>query len=497
MSTSQLRPPPMPKTALPTTSLVTAIKPPTNPTSRAKLGKPQPTGTMVIAKTVVDEKTAVSDSTATLTKTGLTGKTFLPENTPVSGKTFITGKNPVTNYTPLTGNSPSVPDAEQNGTKAPGWLKFVAPVWGGAVAALQAFAITFAMLTAVVLVALLAGAEPSSFGLALAGSTRFWLLAHGAQISFGELSLHMLPLGFTALCVQALRLTAKRVPPSITAIIAGSLAYAAATFIASRIIGEHAQVNIQAAIGALLVGAAAFSSRMVPCFKKFHGLVNRCPAEIYLGLKAGALLIVATIGVAGFMAAIWAVMGVENSRAAAQTLQPGVVGSVIVGLAQLALLPNWLLWVSGWLVGAGFSMGIGSIYSPAQWHGGPLPALPIVSALPPQSWAGPYWAWVPVLVLLIGALAGWYLWRTLNNPHVFGANVGLAARWPVLLRAGGTAVGSSMLAMLTLQWLARGSLGSGRLSEVGANPWLVALIFGGEVAAGVAMVFIGLQVGKR
>jgi hypothetical protein len=49
-----------------------------------------------------------------------------------------------------------------------------------------------------------------------------------------------------------------------------------------------------------------------------------------------------------------------------------------------------------------------------------------------------------------------------------------------VLAAGGLTV--------VLQWLAGGSVGAGRLAEVGAQPWLTGALVAAEVGGGVAVV---------
>lgn len=412
-------------------------------------------------------------------------RTTLPKNS--STKTSAPKTNTPKNSLP---EKPIVaePVAKPEPLSPPAWVGYVGPVWSGIKAATQAFAIAYTMLTLLVLVAVLADSNDASWGLALTGATRFWLLAHGSRATFGALHLNILPLGLTALCLVLIRLTAKRASHSLGALIGGALAYSFFTTLASRIIGEPPNMTSFATLGALVIGGLGFSLRLLPIFPWFQKFWGRLPQALPVGLRASGIALIGSLGFAGVLAGIWSLLGFESSRAVAQTLQPGLIGSVVVGIGQLFLLPNWLIWVSGWLVGPGFTMGTGSEFAPGNWQGGPLPALPIVSALPPESWSGAYLQWIPALVLLVGAIAGWYLWRAYERT---------ASGLRNLLLAGGVTVAGAAGGMFLLQWLARGSLGSGRLAEVGANPGVVALIFGAEIAAGIAMVLIGKYLGSR
>jgi hypothetical protein len=369
----------------------------------------------------------------------------------------------------------------------PAWLKYVSPVSSGVKAAFQAFILTFTLLALLVLVTLLADGDNSSWALAFAGATRLWLLAHGAEISFGQLYLVILPLGFTALCLWSLKLCARRSAIRFSAMAGGAIAYALIAAFLARIIGANPAVTSRVTFGASLVGSAGFGWQNLRFLPRYQRFTDQLPVTVYLGLRASRVALLSTFALAAALAAFWALLGLDTTRAVAETLQPGLIGSVVVGVGQLFLLPNWLAWVSGWLVGPGFSLGTGSHYAPASWQGGPLPALPIVSALPPTSWSGPYWQWVPVTVLLIGVLTGLYIWRAF----------GQFATWRNWLPVAGSTVGACVLAMLVTQWLAGGALGSGRLASIGTTGWLVALIFGAEIGAGIGMVAVGKHFGSR
>src|SRR5690606_27316238 len=50
--------------------------------------------------------------------------------------------------------------------------------------------------------------------------------------------------------------------------------------------------------------------------------------------------------------------------------------------AQIAFLGNIVVWVGAWLIGPGFALGAGSSISPVNTIVGPVPALPILGAVP-------------------------------------------------------------------------------------------------------------------
>ncbi len=64
-----------------------------------------------------------------------------------------------------------------------------------------------------------------------------------------------------------------------------------------------------------------------------------------------------------------------------EALGPGVAGGAVLTLAQALLVPNLVVWTSAALVGPGFAVGSTSV-NLASSTLGPLPAVPVLGALP-------------------------------------------------------------------------------------------------------------------
>ena len=97
------------------------------------------------------------------------------------------------------------------------------------------------------------------------------------------------------------------------------------------------------------------------------------------GAVAASLLVVA---VSALVLAV--LMAVRYGRIVAlyEALQPGGLGAAALTLAQLALLPNAVIWTASWLAGPGFALGTGSSIDPTQTLVGPLPNVPLLGVLP-------------------------------------------------------------------------------------------------------------------
>ena len=120
-----------------------------------------------------------------------------------------------------------------------------------------------------------------------------------------------------------------------------------------------------------------------------------------------------------------------------------------------------MIWAASWFVGPGFAIGAGSHVSPLGTALGPMPAIPMLGAVPSGDLAFGYLGLlVPVVAgFLAGAAVRPALVRQLDD-----------RRWPWLV---GTAVLGGVFGGLLLGLLAAasgGSAGPGRFAEVGPDP---------------------------
>lgn len=165
-----------------------------------------------------------------------------------------------------------------------------------------------------------------------------------------------------------------------------------------------------------------------------------------------------------------------------ESLHAEVLGGVVITLAQLLFLPTLVIWTASWLVGPGFALGTGSLVSPLGTQLGPLPAIPVLGALPAgESTFGFVGLLAPIIAgFLVGAILGAGVRRRLEGPRVVVAALLMGVVAGVILGV--------------LSWFASGGLGPGRLADVGPNPWAVGLWAALEI--GVAATIGVLASGK-
>lgn len=177
-------------------------------------------------------------------------------------------------------------------------------------------------------------------------------------------------------------------------------------------------------------------------------------------------------------------------------IHSGVLGGVAVTLAELAFLPNFVAWTASWLVGPGFAIGAGSSVGPLGTSLGPVPAVPILGALPTGDFAfGFLGLLVPIVAaFLVGVVLRPAVLRNIETDRGV-ANSGAADRSTLSILAltgvGIGVVGGLLLGLLA--WISGGAAGPGRLAEVGPDALMVGLFAALEF--GVASI-IGLLVGR-
>ena len=362
----------------------------------------------------------------------------------------------------------------------------------GASAAFAAAGIGLAVLTILVVAGWIAA--PHS-GLGLIGVIRtaavLWLVAHhvGVQVS-GAGRIGMLPLGLVALPGALLWRAGRSVArghaiTEVRQVLAAAIvvavpysALACALALASRSALAAASVP-QALLASFVIAfvAAGFgAARALAPWAQLGALMPARTRSVLAG-TAGCL---AVIVAAGAMASALALAGdVHKFAAVYSLLDPGVVGSLLLLLAQLAYLPNAVVWAIAYMLGPGFAVGAGTIAAPTGSVLGPMPAFPLLAAMPAGAHgSGPSWLGVIMLALpyLAGVAGGLIIVRlaptaALESAPIRGFGCGLAS---------GFALGVAAA-------FSGGPLGNGRMAAVGPSPWQVAIVASLEIGIAAAV----------
>ena len=323
----------------------------------------------------------------------------------------------------------------------------------------------------------------SALAIALPTALRFaaqvWLLAHGGELEVGSEAVTLVPLGLTivsgSICASvggfAYRQGRQARPTAQDGaqrlLLLGSIGMVSAGYIVFTVIlawtVSGATAIWRPALGALVVSAvgSAIGAGMAAGLRPAHvrpdwlGRGVRGAAAGTLGLAAAAAIVLAT----------GTVIGEPRIAALEAGLRFDTGGLVVWSLVVLAYLPNLLGWAAAWLLGAGFTVGTGSLVSLSTTELGMLPAIPVFGALPAVGAADPWMlAWL-ALGVVAAVFAGVVSVRS-GHTGPLGA-----------LAAGGAAGLLTGIAYLAWAASSRGGLGSLRMAALGPR-LLEALILG-------------------
>ncbi len=345
--------------------------------------------------------------------------------------------------------------------------------------------------------------QGSTFQTVIQDTSRTWLGAHGVPLHFkasklGSLKVpayvfDLIPLGFSILIgwamyksgrklsgekylgfswvgaiaaylLVAVFLTSTAVTKTVYVIQWQGVFIPTALFIALLIIGSVAGYPI-------LFEDSEPSSLRERIRNFFIDLTGRLPWAlkplVAPALRAGTAVVAAMTAVSAIMISILLTLNWIEIVKLYQSLQLTFLGTLTVSSGQLALMPNLIAFVNSWLTGVGFSVGQGSLVSPLVTELGPLPAIPMLAALPVSSNSfGVVFILVPLLAAFLATL--------LVKSHTAELRFNYASTTSAAISLG-LAIGSvAAVEMWILADFASGSIGPGRMTLIGTNPWIVA-----------------------
>ena len=331
---------------------------------------------------------------------------------------------------------------------------------------------------------------------ALRVGTDGWLMAQGAHLHLStggvDATVTVLPLGLTLLCLYvAHRLGVWAAATSAVedlrtlglgaVVLAGVYALVAlvSCVLASTPTAEPSLLG--AFGGAFLVALVGGGSGLLRGSRDVVDWRSRVPEPVR-GVAVGAVATTLLLLVAGSVVLTVALLA--NLGPAANVLSllhADVSGGLLYTLLVAAVAPNAVLLTGSYLLGPGFAVGTGTLVSPASVVLGPVPAFPLLAALPspgtPPDWFAGLVA-LPVLAAVLGVVV-------MQRRHpVFSYEAGAA-------RGLGSGLVGGLLVTAAVA-LAGGSVGPGRMSDVGA-PLLDTLV-AATVAMGVGGLFGGVVV---
>jgi hypothetical protein len=327
------------------------------------------------------------------------------------------------------------------------------------------------------------GGLPFSGSLALAG--RLWLLAQGGQLQLASGPIVLAPLLLTVAMAWGLSRVGRVLgrADELRAGLAFSTAVATHVVltlgVALAVSSPGARISLpRTLLGGLVLAGVAVGWGLGRDSGLLDAALDRLPSAIRPMLRGVLAGMLAAVALCGLVVAV--ALGADAHGYAVVSGSLGGAGAGAVGLLGLSaiLLPNAVAAVLGLAAGPGFSVGTGTLISVHGISLSPVPALPLLAALP-DTQAVPLLAFVSQVVPVVAGL-------------VSGTTVG---RWftdqdggAIVAGLSGIGAGVLMGALSSvLAWAGGGSLGNGALVQVGAPPLTTGLAVAAQCGIAAAL----------
>lgn len=274
-------------------------------------------------------------------------------------------------------------------------------------------------------------------------------------------------------------------------IVGGMLVAFVATLVGLALLSaQSATVNVEVLVGTLKI-LIPFLIGLLYGWKPWRLLGDRNPIRALLTpdwmdviVTAGRITAGTFLGlvVTGAAVLAWGIAhGFSTEISLYEAIHGGALGGLVVTAAQLLALPTILVWTMSWVIGSGFSLGLGTLVTPLSATVGAFPAVPLLGAIPSD---GSVVGW-PILALpfiVVAVIAGMLSWGMVARVGYFDSTGSTD-----YIRAGALALisaGLSTVMMFVVAAFASGAAGPGRFVFVGVDPGDVALTWGGFVLVG-------------
>lgn len=328
-----------------------------------------------------------------------------------------------------------------------------------------------------------------------------WLMAHGSGVHVQGVAVSVVPLLLTMVAAWATWRIGHRVGETISGhgpdadaisdgerdwtvpvgVVLFALGYAVVVVLTASLAGTPAtapstgRAVVWSVLLSVLVGgpALAVGSGRAAIWAAF------LPVSLRAATTTAARIVVHYLVVAALTVTVALVLDFSTAAnvLAQLHLSGGEVAMYLV--ASALLLPNAALFGGAYLLGPGFTVGVGTLVSPTGVALGALPMFPLLAALPED---GPAAGWTPYLMAIPPLVAAFAAARAQRRHPTI--------RWEEGALRGGTGGVLAGVVLGLLTSVAGGSVGPGRMSSV--EPFAFDVLVHSITAFGIGGLFGGL-----
>jgi hypothetical protein len=296
-----------------------------------------------------------------------------------------------------------------------------------------------------------------------------WLVGHGSHLTVNGLPLGIIPLALTMVfAVAAFRagrwagMTSQPIDDDVSLAIGATIStgiYVMLTVIVCTLAthGGAAPSLGRATLGSLLISGVAGTLGMAVGTGRVGFWVDDVPTWVRACAQSAASGLLILLACSAVLVAVSLALGINDAATVMSGLHLSGGDAFMYTLVMVLVAPNAVLLGAAYLLGPGFAVGTGTIVSPTAVSVGAVPAFPLLAALPGNG-PTPWWTLLLMGLPAIAAMIGVVLVQR-RHPvtdwdlgAIRGAGAGLAA-----------GIGTTVLVAL-----AAGSMGTGRMADIGA-----------------------------
>lgn len=303
-----------------------------------------------------------------------------------------------------------------------------------------------------------------------------WLTGHGSGLQVGGVLVSVVPWGLTVVFAWTIARFGVRVGESVSGLgpdadglgdgqrdwtVPTATALFAAgyvmTVVATQTLATTAVPDVSRAVtGALLLTGIVGGAGIAVGSGRAALWLDQLPESVHVVGLCCRRVLTSMLLVSAVALAIGLVIDTSTAANLTAQLGTGPGSTALVILLTLFVLPNAVVFSAGYLIGPGFTVGVGTLVSPTVVQTGALPLLPLLAALPDS---GPTPAWTPWLMLIGPVVAAVAVARVMARRP--------ALRWEDGAFRGALAGVLAGVLLGVLAGLVGGAVGPGRMSEVG------------------------------
>lgn len=304
---------------------------------------------------------------------------------------------------------------------------------------------------------------------ALRAGADAWLLGHGSHLTYGGVDYTVVPLGLTALLAWVTYRVGRwagAVSPPVDdrELLVGTGLFTSAYVVVAVVTSVLASTTdiggslVRTVLGALVLAGVAGGAGLLTGSARWPVVRDLLPVWAWPVVRGALAIVTGFLAVAAALVVVSFALHIGSAATVVSRLGLHAGDAAMLVLLTALVAPNAVLFGGSYLLGPGFAVGTGTVVSTSQVSLGPVPAFPLLAALPadgPTPWYSTLLLGLPVLVAALAV-------ALVQRRHPVRA-------WDLAaLRGTGAGILAGLLTGL-LTVVAGGALGDGRMADLGPS----------------------------